>query len=28
MKIGQVTENIKEGGEEKQFTGGGIKFLW
>jgi len=28
MEIGQVAEKIKEGGEQKQITGGGIKFLW
>jgi hypothetical protein len=28
MKIGPVTENIKEGGGQKQFASGGITFLW
>jgi hypothetical protein len=28
MIIGQVTEKIKEGGEQKQVAGWGIKFLW
>jgi hypothetical protein len=28
MKIRQVTDNIKEGEEEKLVTGWGIKFPW
>jgi hypothetical protein len=28
MIIDQVTEKRKEGGEQKQVTGWGIKFLW